>query len=140
MVLSDELFKLAARTRSLEASARAVRDRDSAGIQEQIDSVSAELASARFELGDEMHETFDQADAAWAGAQRSMKGAFKDLHDKADVRRRNRGVHGTERLAEEAEADAADAIDFALEALREAEFAVLDAVAARGDGNGKPID
>jgi hypothetical protein len=131
MALSDQLTKLADQTKALEASAADVKAKNDARVQARIVALHASLELTKTEIGDDMVADGDQATRDWATMQQSVSDAFDSLHEQAAVHRAARKARHAEGIAQDSELDAADAVDFAIYAIQEAEYAVLQAAADR---------
>jgi hypothetical protein len=137
MALSDELQKLTDQSRHLEDSIEATRAKNDSAITERKTELDAELAAARTRIGDNMIVAADDAAADWADARKAVADAFASLRADADARHAKWSAQRAGRAADDAEAAALDSIDFALYAIREAEYSVLDAAAARDEADAK---
>ena len=73
----------------------------------------------------------DRAQSQWKSMQADGAARMQDLHDRIGRQREQHDVKRAEREAEYAEADAADALDYASWAVEQAQLAVLDAIDAR---------
>ncbi|HEY2644600.1 MAG TPA: hypothetical protein VGI56_12675 [Galbitalea sp.] len=131
MALSDELSKLASQTKALEDSAESVKTRNDAQVQARIDQLHASLDSAKEEFEDDVTVANDKAAANWSAMQKKVSDHFDALHAKVAARNAGREAKHAERIADESELDAADAVDFASYAIQEAEYAVLQATLDR---------
>ena len=135
MALSDELTKLADRTKSLEDSAAAVSAKNKADLDARKSEVSATLEATKTRIGDDLVSAGDQASSDWANLKKSVSDGIDSAREKLDDRRADRAAKRADHQADDAEAYAEDAIDFALYAIDEAEYAVLDAAAARAEAD-----
>jgi hypothetical protein len=135
MALSDQLTKLAARAKQAEDRAAAAKVEAKADVEQDLKEVRessrarADAASAAIEKDKEKVSSW------WADVQRSWN---KHIAAARDDRSEMRAAHDrkvAEHRAEQAEADASFAIDFAYGAVEEAEHAVLASVLARMDAD-----
>ena len=133
--LADELTKLAARAQEAETRGTAARGKGKADLEQDIDSArdSAQAQSDKMRVRAE--ESRGSISAWWTDVQKTWDAHVATLRDRADSKKEEHDVHVAQRRAENAEADAAYAIDFAYGAVVEAEYAVLDAARARTNAN-----
>jgi hypothetical protein len=131
MALSDQLTKLAEQSRALEASAADVKARNDAHVRTRISELHDSLEAAKAEIGDDLIADSDQATQEWASMKQNLSEAFDSLHARVESRRAAHKAKRAETIAEDSEWDAADAVDFAIYAAQEAEYALLQAAADR---------
>ena len=127
MALSDQLTKLAEQAKALEVSAADVEAKNDAKVQARIVALHTSLELTKTQIGDQLVADGDQATQDWATMQQSVSDAFDSLHAKAAAHRATRKAKHAEGVAEDSELDAADAVDFAVYAIQEAEYALLQA-------------
>jgi seryl-tRNA synthetase len=133
--LADELTKLAARAQEAESRATAASGKAKADLEDDIDSTRASAQAQADKLRARAEESRGNISAWWADMQKSWDAHVAELHDRVETKKAERDVHVAQRRAENAEADAAFAADFAYGAVVEAEYAVLDAVLARTEAD-----
>ncbi|HEY4268145.1 MAG TPA: hypothetical protein VGM94_08145 [Galbitalea sp.] len=131
MALSDQLEKLANQARTLEASAADVKARNDVKVQARITELHDSLEATRVEIGDDLIAEGDQETKDWAAMQQNVSETFDSLHARAAARRAAHKAKRAETVAEDSEWDAADAVDFEVYAIQEAEYALLQAAADR---------
>jgi hypothetical protein len=129
--LADELTRLAARAQEAENRATAARSKAKADLEQDIDSARASTQAQAEKLHAKAEEGKGSISARWTDVQKSWDAHVAELRDRVETKKAEHDVHVAQRRAENAEADAAFAIDFAYGAVVEAEYAVLDAVLAR---------
>jgi hypothetical protein len=129
--LSDELTKLAARAKEAEARAKAARDERKADLEQDIDSARASAQAQADRLRAATEEDKGNLSAWWTGVQRSWDERAAQVREQMESKKAEHDVRAAHRKADNAEADATFAIDFAYAAVVEAEYAVLDAALAR---------
>lgn len=129
--LSDELRKLAARTSEAEERAAAAREKTKAGVEADRDRARAVGEQQAQALREEAEEGRDRISGRWADVQRSWNEGIAGIRADIEARKGEHDVHKAQRQAGRAEDDARFAIEFAYSAVVEAEYAVLDAAAAR---------
>jgi hypothetical protein len=129
--LSVQLAELSDRAAKVEDVVSAAQGRDRqrleaqrAALQTAIDTGKSRAAEAR-----------TSAESWWDQSRGSADNWFAGVRAKAEQRRDDWDRKQAEHRADEAEADAVDAIDFAIYALNEAEYAVIDATLARTDAD-----
>jgi hypothetical protein len=136
VALSDQLTRLAEQSKALETSAEEVAAKDDSKVEARLATLQQSLDAFKVNLGDRLvADGHDSADG-WASMQKDVSDRFNSLHAKAAARRSARKSKHAETVAEESEWDAEDAVDFAIYAIQEAEYAVLQAAADRDTANG----
>ena len=135
MALSDQLAKLSQRAKEAEEHAAAARDKTKADVENDREMARA-TAQAQ---ADRLHESADanraRISAWWHDVQRSWSQHVAAVKEDLTDRRAEHDVDRANKRAENAEGDAAFAIDYAVAAIDEAEYAVLDASLARMEAN-----
>ena len=130
MSLSDLLSNLASQAQQLEASAEAIRTYDHARIRQRKAELSTFIELARIRLGTDLVDADDQMESDRADDKISISESFAALKlGRAPGQRRgktNRGHRSTQAV----EQDALDDIEFAIYAIQEAEYSILDAATA----------
>ena len=131
MALSDDLNMLAARAKAAEANAAAAQGKAKADLEADVKDARA-VAQAE---ADRLHESADanraRISAWWHDVQRSWSQHVAAVREDITDRRAEHDLDRANKRAENAEGDAAFAIDYAVAAIEEAEYAVLDASLAR---------
>ncbi|MEF2975688.1 hypothetical protein [Subtercola sp. YIM 133946] len=135
MALSDQLSELSTQAKALEDSAASIHAENKAKAEARIAELRASLDAAKVSVDSKLDADADEIDTAWAQMQRSVSDSFASLKADADARRTHRKATHADRAADSAELDAQDAIDFAIQALQEAEYFVLTAAVAREDAD-----
>jgi hypothetical protein len=92
--------------------------------EQQADEMKANTAQAKA-----------QASSDWQSMKDKWQAHVADLHRSAEDKKAEHDARRAERKAEAAEGYAYDAVDFAIGAAQEAEYAVLDAILARSDAD-----
>ena len=128
---SDQLDKLAARAKEAREHADAARGKARADLEQDVKTARASAQAQ----ADKLHESADanraRISAWWHDVQRSWSQHVAALKENMADRKAEHDVDSANRRAENAEGDAAFAIDYAVAAIEEAEYAVLDASLAR---------
>lgn len=135
MALSDQLANLSQRAKEAEEHAAAARDKTKADVENDREMARA-TAQAQ---ADRLHESADanraRISAWWHDVQRSWSQHVAAVKEDLTDRRAEHDLDRANKRAENAEGDAAFAIDYAVAAIDEAEYAVLDASLARMEAN-----
>jgi hypothetical protein len=129
--LSVQLAELSDRAAKVEdvVSAAQVRDRQRLEAQRATLHTAIETGKSR------AVDAQASVDSWWANSRDSADNWFAGIRAKGEQQREGWDRKKADHRADEAEADAADAIDFALYALDEAEYAIIDATLARTDAD-----
>jgi hypothetical protein len=133
--VSDQLAELSRRAQSAEAAVAAARTESRVRLTEMVEQ-SRDKAQRRADgLRASGNRMIKDADNKWTDIQthwkdlvRTVRTDLQDAQSGADVAR-------AQRRADRAEDSADLAVAFAMAALEEAEYAVLDATLARADAN-----
>jgi hypothetical protein len=133
--LSDQLTDLAARAKSTEDVLAAAQERNRARLESQRDELKASIAAGNAEAQQRAAADEAKTQQWWNDIRSSVDAQFATMRAEADERRTEKGIKKAERHAEQAEQDAADAIDWALYFLDQAEYSAIDAVIARADAD-----
>jgi hypothetical protein len=135
MAVSDQLSRLAARAKDLEDRAAAASGKAKADLEHDV-AVARETAQ---QTADTLRETAEsgkgEVSSWWDGVQRSWNEHLAAVRKSVDEKRAAHDRASAERAADQAEDDAAFAIDYAYAAIEEAEYTVLDATLARMDAD-----
>ena len=131
MALSDQLTKLADQTKELEASAADVAAEDAPKLEARLATLQQSIETYKGQLGDQLIEDGHDGADDWATMQRNVSDAFNSIHARAAAHRAARRAKHAENVAEDSEWDADDAVDFAIYAVQEAEYALLQAATDR---------
>jgi hypothetical protein len=131
MALSDELRKLADRAQEAEERARAAKDKARADVEQDVEQSRAVAQHQAEQLRDAADAGRGKISDWWDDLQKNWNDHFFKLQQNIEGKKAEMDLARSERKAENAEDDAAFAIDFAYSAVVEAEYAVLDAVLAR---------
>jgi hypothetical protein len=135
MALSDQLTKLAARAKEAEDHAAAAKSKARAQLEQDV-KTARESAKAQ---ADQLRKTAEankgQISDWWDGVQKSWNDFIATARQNIGEKRAEHDQNVANRAADNAEDDAAFAIDYAYGAIEEAEYAVLDATLARMDAD-----
>jgi hypothetical protein len=125
--LSEQLQDLSDHAKKTEDVVDAARRKDRQRLARQKADLQASIAVASADASNAR----DKVSTWWADTRASVDERFAARRAKADERHLEHDLKRAQHHADEAEADAADAVAFALYLLDEAEQAVIDAVIAR---------
>ena len=131
MALSDQLSQLSARTKEFEDRARAAKSKAKADLEQEVES-AREAAQAQ---GDVLRKSAEdhkgKISSWWDSVGRSWNDHLDAVRKDVDDKRAAHDLKTAQKRADNAEDDAAFAVDYAYAAVEEAEYAVLDATLAR---------
>ena len=131
MTASDQLYKLAARTQELEDRAAAMKNKAKGDLEQDVKQ-ARESARARADgLSKSAAASQGKLSSWWDNTQRAWNDHVNHIRDDIDEKRAAHDLKMAQRVADGAEADADFAVDYAIAAIEEAEYAVLDATLAR---------
>ena len=131
--LSDQLSELASRTAKLEDAVTAAQDRDRQRLEVQKAELATSMSNARAKVKATATSAEDDVSTWWSSTRDSADEWFDGVRTKRAERRAAHDLEQADRVADDAEADAVDAVDFALYAIDVAEDALIDAALARED-------
>ncbi len=131
MALSDQLSKLAARTKELEDRATAARQEARADLQHDVEAArEASVANAET-LGKSLDASEAEVSAWWTDMGRSWDEHIARVRERVDKKKEQHDLNAAQRAAREATEYASYLIDYTYAAVEEAEYAVLDATLAQ---------
>lgn len=132
---SELLDQLAQKAKEAEGSANAVKEKNRAGleakrsaIEAKLEADEAKLDAASKDAGSKLEEMQRDLQTSFAAKRSSIKAEIAEQKVARDVKR-------AAKRADHAELDAEFAVDFALAAIEQAEYAVINAVLARADSD-----
>jgi hypothetical protein len=131
MALSDQLSRLATRTKELEDRAAAAQAKAKADLEQDVKTAGESAQAQADALAQAVDSDADRVSIWWGNLQRSWSDHMDVVRHHIDDRRAAHDLSTAQRNADQAESDAAFAIEYAYGAVDEAEYAVLDAVLAR---------
>ena len=129
--LSTSMTQLSERAKEAEEQTTAARDEAHEELEQRIARARDAAQQRRRDLESHAAEVKDDVAKAWAGLRAHVRDQIEKIRAKVDEKRNDHDVTVAGHRADRAERNAADAIDFALWAIDEAEAAVLEAVDAR---------
>jgi hypothetical protein len=134
--LSKQLQDLSDRAKKTEDVVAAARSKDRQRLAQQKADLRASIAAASAEASNAR----DKLSTWWADTRASVDDRFAARRAKGEERHLGHDLKKAQHQADEAEADAADAVACALYLLDEAEQAVIDAVSARAVADELALD
>jgi hypothetical protein len=136
MALSDQLSKLAVRAKEAEDRVAAAKTKARAQLEQDVQQARDDARADADELSKAAEADKESISAWWAGVQKSWNEHIGEIRRNIDQKKAEHDVKVANREADVAERDAAFAVDFALGAVEEAEYAGLYATLARMDAEG----
>ena len=133
--MSESLYELAGRIKTLEDSAAAVREKNRAALQTRRGEIEKTFDSEVKEFEAAATEATAAARSWWADTKGSIERQIAAMRADFDKRQAERRKERAQRLAEIAEDDAAAAVALATYCLNAAEWAVVDAALARAEAD-----
>jgi hypothetical protein len=137
MPVTDNFAKLKEQVEEADRAVKAAAEQNQAEIQSKVDEArreaddrAAELR-AKTENADREGKSDREGESQWRGMQADLNRHIERVRERMDAKEAAVSADVADRDADWAEADAKDAIDFALSAIVEAEYATLDAMLAR---------
>ena len=131
MAVSDDLYKLGDRARTAEDRAVKARTQAKDELQREIGQVRKSVEQQGSMLHAKADSSKDRLSSQWQSMEASWNKHIAKIHEDMDRRKAELDKNRAVRRADNAESDAEFAIDFALGAIEEAEYAVLDAIESR---------
>ena len=135
MAVSDQLNQLATRTKELEDRAAAARGKSKADLEKEVEAARQAAQAQGENLRQRAEARKGKISAWWDSVQRSWNDHLAAVRTDFEDRRSAHDLKAAQRKADNAEDDAAFAIDYAYAAVEEAEYSVLDATLARMDAD-----
>jgi hypothetical protein len=115
----------------LKDSADQAREETSAQVGARIEQAKADVAAHQEPTREQAGQAAGRAQSQWQSMKADAAAKMQDLQDRIGRKHDQLDAKMAEDDAEAAEADAADALDYARWAAEQAELAVLDAIDAR---------
>jgi hypothetical protein len=127
MALSDQLSKLATRAKELEDRAAAAKQKGKADLEQEVKSARDSAQAQGDALRKSAEESKGKVSAWWDSVERSWSEHLAAVRKGVEDRRAAHDLKEAQKAADQADDDAAFAIDYAYAAIEEAGYAVLDA-------------
>ena len=131
MDASQKLAKLSERAKETEDHASAAQNQAKADVEKSANEARARAEAHAEELHQSAAATGAQISASWNDMQKSWSNHMAQVRRGIDDKKDQLDARRAETRADDAEADALFAIDYAYGTVEEAEYAVLDAISAR---------
>ena len=131
MAASDELHKLTDKAKEAEQKASDARHQAKAELEKTVNSSRASMEAQAAKLRESAKASQGNVSTWWDAQQQAWNAPIDKMHQSMAARKVQPEAKVAEMQAEDAEADAYFAIDFAYGAIEAAEYAVLDAILAR---------
>jgi hypothetical protein len=131
MSISEQVDALQARAAELKSSADQARRETHEQVNARISQAKTDIAARQSAGKEKAEQAADRTQSQWKSMQADGAAKMQAVQDRIGRQRDQHDVKRAERDAEYAEADAADALDYADWAVAQAQLAVLDAIDAR---------
>jgi hypothetical protein len=131
MDFSAKLENLQAKVNETVETARAAAAENRDQLKQRVDQAQDEANQAMADAKQQAEETADRAKSKWAQMKADAAARREDIKAKIDKRADQLDAKAAAKDADWAEQDAADAIDYAVWMVYDAQLAVLDALDAR---------
>jgi hypothetical protein len=133
-VSADSFEKLSEKIDEAKSSIRAAASESEAELKAKVEEARKNADDRAAELSAKVHATADKTDH-WQQIQSDWDQHRQEIRKRIDDAKSAEDLETAELRAEWAESDARDAIDFAANAIDEAQYAMLDAILARKDAS-----
>jgi hypothetical protein len=134
--LSQSLSELAAKAKAAEDAVAAARQEGREELEARLADLRSSAEQRQAQLEQAATEAKDSATARWDDMRVAVRTHRERIKSDLEARKQTSDAKRTQRRADWAEQDAAAAIAFAMFAVEQAEYAVLDAVVARDEADG----
>ena len=131
MDFSARVDELQQRVAATKAAVQAAATESREQLRQRIDQAQQDAKDAQQRAQQRADQTTDRARSKFAQMKADAAAKMDDVQAKIDKRTRAAGRQGRRHDADWAEADAADALDYAEWAVDNAQLAMLDAIDAR---------
>ena len=131
MDFSAKLENLQAKVNETVETARAAAAENRDQLKQRVDQAQSEAKQAMENAKQQAGEAADRAQSKWAQMKADAEAKREDIKAKIDKRADQLDAKAAANDADWAEQDAADAIDYAVWMVYDAQLAVLDALDAR---------
>jgi hypothetical protein len=135
MTISDQLSRLAARTKELEDRAAAAHEKARADLEHDVEAARDESKANAKAFRESVDADVADVSAWWTDMGRSWDEHIVKMRERIDKKEAEHDLKAAQRDAEDAAAYASYVIDYTFAAVEEAEYAVLDATLARMDAD-----
>jgi hypothetical protein len=131
MPASSQLSKLSVRAKEAEQKATAARSKAKSDLAQDVQNARQSTEAEADRLQTAVEADSSRISSGWSEVQGTWHEHVARIRGDADAKRAKLDRTRAERAAENAEADAQIAIDYAYAAIQEAEYSTLDAILAR---------
>jgi hypothetical protein len=135
MALSDQLSRLAARTKQLEDRAAAAQQEARTELEHDVEAARKASNANAEALSKSLDATEAEVSAWWVDMGRSWDQHIAHVRERVNTRKDQHDLKVAQRDADDALAYASYLIDYAYAAVDEAEYAVLDATLVQRDSD-----
>lgn len=136
MANSNELMdELAERAKQASERVHASAGTTKETLDSQVSAARASAEETNRQLEQKAAVARDEASNHWSAAREDWRAHIAEIRRKADAQKATLDVARAKSRADDREDDAVMAVDFALQAVQEAEYEVLDAILARTEAN-----
>jgi hypothetical protein len=133
--LSESLSDLSAKAKAAEDAAAAAREEGREKLEARLADLRSSAERRQAQLEQAATEAKDSATSRWNELRSAVKAHNERVTSDLDARKQASDEKRAQRRAEWAEQDATAAIGFAVFAIEQAEYAVLDAIIARDEAD-----
>jgi len=133
--MSADFSQLTEKVNEAQAEIKATMSKGRNEMQAQVERAQSKAEQQADEMKNKAVETKEEAATGWQAMQDRWQAHIAQLHQRTVDKKVERDVRKAEMKAEVAEDYAEDAIGFAIAAVQEAEYAVLDAALKRSDAD-----
>ncbi|MFI6359838.1 hypothetical protein ACIBJF_46420 [Streptomyces sp. NPDC050743] len=137
MALSDTLTILAERAKAAEDHASQAATQSREQLQAEVERAREDAQAQAAKLQESARGAEAKISQWWAEMQQNWRDHTAKVSSDIEARKREHDTARAARQADRAEADAVAAVEFALAAIEEAEYTVLDARLARMEADDK---
>jgi hypothetical protein len=131
MAVSDSFTELRRQVEEADRNVKAAASQDKAALETKVEEARKRSDTRAAELRERGQQASDEAEAHWQTIQSDWDQHTQRMRERIDAKKAGVKVDVAADDAEWAETDARLAIDFAAEAIDEAQYAVLAALRAR---------
>ncbi|HLJ66454.1 MAG TPA: YtxH domain-containing protein [Chloroflexota bacterium] len=135
MSATNELHKLTDKAQEAEQKAADARHQAKADLEKAVQNSRASIEAHTTKMRESASASGQKASTWWGEQQLAWNAHVAKMRQSMDERKVKHAARAAEQEAEQAEADASFAIDFAYGAIEAAELAVLYAILAREDAD-----
>ena len=132
-VSADSFERLSQKVDDAKRSINAAASESEAELKTKVEEARKKADDSAAELTAKTQATADQAEAHWRKIQSDWEQHRESIRRRIDEAKQAQDLEAAELRAEWAEADARDAVDFAANAIDEAQYAMLDLILANKD-------